>query len=282
MKLIWLGRFLLILSLLLPVARVTGAAGGVALTLALGGSKQTLTAAELLANPATREIEIGRDVSYLSPMHYRAIPLASLLAGAALSPGQVIEAVASDGFVAMLPLDLVLHPSPGAAEPFIAIEPPDAPWPPLPRKTVSAGPFYLVWLHPEASGIRSEQWPYMVMELRSADLPARRWPTLAVAPSLPADDPICAGQALFATQCLVCHRLNGAGDADVGPDLNLPENPTEYFQADALKRFIRDPSSLRHWPKMQMNGFDKEALSDHEIDLIVDYLSHMAGRRPPP
>jgi len=39
---------------------------------------------------------------------------------------------------------------------------------------------------------------------------------------------------------------------------------------------------LRHWPTMQMNGFDKEALSDREIDLIVDYLSHMAGRRPSP
>src|SRR5262249_51262790 len=147
---------------------------------------------------------------------------------------------------------------------------------------VSAGPFYVVWLHPEASGVRSEQWPYMVTELRSADSPAQRWPTLAVAPDLPADDPIRAGQALFAIQCLVCHRLNGAGAADVGPDLNLPESPTEYFQATALKRFIRDPSSVRHWPNMQMNGFSKEALSDREIDLIVGYLSHMAGRRSPP
>jgi mono/diheme cytochrome c family protein len=43
-----------------------------------------------------------------------------------------------------------------------------------------------------------------------------------------------ARQTLFVTQCLVCHKLNGAGSADVGPDLNLPENPTEYFQASAL------------------------------------------------
>jgi mono/diheme cytochrome c family protein len=122
----------------------------------------------------------------------------------------------------------------------------------------------------------------MVVELRSADSPARRWPALAVASGLPADDPIRAGQALFATECLVCHRLNGAGAAEVGPDSNLPENPTEYFQASALKRYMRDPSSLRHWSKMQMKGFDKEALSDHEIDLIVAYLRHMAGRKVKP
>jgi hypothetical protein len=31
-----------------------------------------------------------------------------------------------------------------------------------------------------------------------------------------------------------------------------------------------------------MKGFDKEALSDHEIDLIVAYLRHMAGRKVKP
>jgi len=49
----------------------------------------------------------------------------------------------------------------------------------------------------------------------------------------------------------------------------------------ALKRYIRDPSSLRHWSKMEMKGFDKEALSDREIDLIIAYLRQMAGRKVP-
>ena len=81
------------------------------------------------------------------------------------------------------------------------------------------------------------------------------------------------------TQCLVCHQLNGAGSANVGPDLNRPENPTEYFQGEALHRYIRSPAALRHWPTMQMQGFDKDALSDHEIEEIIAYLRHMASRK---
>jgi mono/diheme cytochrome c family protein len=30
---------------------------------------------------------------------------------------------------------------------------------------------------------------------------------------------------------------------------------------------------------MQMQGFDKEALSDPEIEEIIAYLRHMAGRK---
>jgi mono/diheme cytochrome c family protein len=222
---------------------------------------------------------VPRDPVYGRAMRYRALPLSALLSEDVLAPGQVIEVVASDGFVAELPLDLIFHPPAGAAEPYLAIEPSDAPWPPLPGKPVSAGPFYIVWLKPEASGVRSEQWPYMVVELRSVDSPAKRWPALAVDPRLAAGDPIRAGQALFVIQCLACHRLNGAGSADVGPDLNLPRSPTEYFNLDALHAYIRDPASLRQWKTMVMKGFDKDALSDREIDLIIAYLTHMSGRK---
>ena len=38
---------------------------------------------------------------------------------------------------------------------------------------------------------------------------------------LSATDPVRAGQALFVTQCLPCHKFNGAGDGTLGPDLDL-------------------------------------------------------------
>jgi mono/diheme cytochrome c family protein len=60
--------------------------------------------------------------------------------------------------------------------------------------------------------------------------PDLRWPQLAVSASLPPDDPAWRGQAVFIVQCLACHRMNSGGVAQVGPDLNLPANPTEYFQ----------------------------------------------------
>ncbi len=248
------------------------------LTVTIGSEEHKFTAATLLARPETREIDIN-DPSYKKPMKYRAIPVKALLAGMTMPADAVIEAVAKDGFVAQLPTDLLLQPKSSGSEAYLAIEPPNAPWSNLPGKKASAGPFYLVWLNPTATGIRSEQWPYMVAALRSADSPAKRWKELAVDKSLPADSPIRTGQALYVTQCMACHKLNGAGSSDVGPDLNQPANPTEYFKPDALKKYIRDPASLRRWDGMQMQGFTKDALSDHEIDLIISYLDHMAKNR---
>jgi mono/diheme cytochrome c family protein len=250
------------------------------LTITAGSEKRVLSAVELLSRPDARNITID-DGSYAKTMHYRAVPLAALFAGMNVPPDDAVEAVAADGFVAALPGDLVLKHRKGAAEAFLAVEPPAAPWPSLPGKKESAGPFYVVWLDPQASGVRSEQWPYMVTELRFADSPAKRWKELAVDPELPADSPVRAGQALFVTQCMTCHTLNGAGSAHVGPDLNRPASPVEYFRIEALKQYIRDPASLRRWQNMQMPGFDKNTLSDREIGLIVDYLEHMAARKTP-
>jgi hypothetical protein len=83
-------------------------------------------------------------------------------------------------------------------------------------------------------------------KLVSQPSPAARWPALAVDPALPPTDPIRAGQALFVVQCLTCHKLNGAGAADVGPDLNLPRNPTEYLTPQGLHDLIRKPESCAH------------------------------------
>ena len=252
------------------------------LTVEVGTTVHTFTRSQLLADPASSEIALPRDSVYGTPMRYRAVPLVHLLQGLDLPRDQVLETVASDGFVGLLPVELVLHPKKDEAQAYLAIEPPDVPWPPLPGKKVSAGPFYIVWLNPQASDIRSEQWPYQVVTIRNTDAPAKRWPGLAVDPNLPADDPVRAGQALFVAECLVCHKLNHAGSANVGPDLNLPENPTEYFLPAALHRYIRKPSSLRQWPAMRMEGFSPDNLSDREIDLIIAYLGHMAGRKVSP
>jgi hypothetical protein len=46
------------------------------------------------------------------------------------------------------------------AMPWVAVEDPAHPWPHLRGKTVSAGPFYLVWQDPERVRISTEQWAY--------------------------------------------------------------------------------------------------------------------------
>lgn len=269
-------RALVLLCLLLLPALAR--ADEPALTITVGSNTRSFTRAELLARPDAATIQVARDVAYRRPMTYRAVPVAALLAGLTVPHDSVIEAVALNGFVAQLPPDLLLNIDERTAVAWLAIELAEQPWPPFPNKDDSAAPFYIVWTGAEVSRIRSEQWPYQLAKLVSEPSPLSRWPALAVDSALPPSDPVRAGQALFLVQCLTCHKLNGAGAADVGPDLNRPQNPTEYFTAQGLRDLIRNPKAVRTWPAQAMPALS-DYLSDREIDLIIAYLKHMAGRK---
>jgi mono/diheme cytochrome c family protein len=249
------------------------------ITIIVSNNQRSFTRGELLMRPDATTVEVARDVTYRMPVSYRAVRVASLLAGMTLPADSVIETVALDGFIAQLPPDLVLNTDNSKAVAWLAIEPADHPWPPIPGKDTSAGPFYIVWTGAEVDSIRSEQWPYHVARLVSQPSPASRWPALAVNSALPSTDPARAGEVLFAVQCLPCHKLNGAGASDVGPDLNLPQNPTEYLTPQGLHDVIRDPKAVRAWPAMTMPAFPPDHLSDREIGLVIAYLKHMAGRK---
>jgi mono/diheme cytochrome c family protein len=268
----------IVLAGVLLVSRMAAAAEPV-LEIAIGGETRHFARDALLARADAATVEIAHDVSYGKAMSYRAVPVAALMAGLNPPADSVIEAVALDGFAAQLPLDLITNTDPAKAVALIAVEPADKPWPPLPGKTASAGPFYIVWTGAAAATVRSEQWPYQVARLASQPSPATRWPALGVDPALPPTHPVRAGQALFVTQCLPCHTLNGAGASTVGPDLNRPMSPSEYMTRAGLHALIRNPQSVRTWPEQRMPGFAAEQMSDREIDLVIEYLAHMAARR---
>ena len=139
-----------------------------------------------------------------------------------------------------------------------------------------------MWTQPRAAGVGPEQWPYQLAAIRRADSVAARFPAILPAPATPADSAVRRGLAVFQRSCFACHTLNGAGDARLGPDLNIPYNPTEYLRADLLRGYIRDPQSLRRWPQAKMPGFGTQALSDADLDALLSYLRHMAGRKTPP
>jgi mono/diheme cytochrome c family protein len=249
------------------------------LEVAVGGVTRSYTKDELLARPDAATIEVARDVTYGTKMTYRAVPVAALLSGLNFPPGSVVEAVAADGFAAQIPFDLLRNTDASKAIAWVAIEPADHPWPKIAGRDYTAGPLYVVWTGPEVASIRSEYWAYQLAKLASQLSPVARWPGLAVDQSLPADDPVRAGQTLYIAQCLPCHKLTGGGASDVGPDLNLPMNPTQYMTEAGLHALIRDPKSVRFWPGMKMNGLPPDLLSDREIGLIIAYLKHMAGRK---
>jgi mono/diheme cytochrome c family protein len=248
------------------------------LTVSFGDKKQRFTAADLLARPDAATVTIPEDVSYKRAMTYRAVPVLALV-GNKPDPGlDTLEASAADGFVSQIPMALIEKGTQGGSVAWIAIEDPSAPWPSLPGKDVSAGPYYLVWEHPERSKVGSEQWPYQTVALTGVESPAHRWPQMVVSNALPADDPARVGQMVFTTQCMPCHRMKGAGVGELGPDLGQPMNPTQYFTPAGLRALIRNPKAVRTWPQQIMPAFDTKKLSDADLDAVIAYLAQMATR----
>jgi mono/diheme cytochrome c family protein len=271
-------------DLLWPVAFmlqfvVAVAAAEPSLTIATGGRTAIYTSAGLLAQPAATTVTIPADVAYKRSMKFRAIPIAGLLDGVAGDDN--VRFLATDGFAATLPAGALLTRDGAVA--YLAVEPPDAPWPPLKEgQPATAGPFYLVWLRPEKGAIVPEQWPYQIARIEVVASLVKRFPMIAPAAKLPASHPIRAGFAAFQKNCIVCHTLNGGGDATLGPDLNIPYNPTEYMRPDALRRLIRDPQALRRWPAAKMPAFEIRTLPDRELAELLAYLRHMADRKVVP
>src|SRR5215467_8122702 len=121
----WIMCALLLLCFLLLPALAQAAEP--TLTVTVGSDTRSFTRGELLARPDVATIEVARDITYRAPMKYRAVPVASLLAGMTLPADSVLEAVTLDGFIAQLPPDLVLNADKAKAVAWLAIEPADNP-----------------------------------------------------------------------------------------------------------------------------------------------------------
>src|SRR4051794_20873191 len=104
-----------------------------------GGTTRQFTVDELRARPDAVTLAMPNDPAYGGAMSYRAVPLRALLAALSPDDADTVQARATDGFVAEIPRALIQGP----AVPWIAFEDTGHPWPTLPDRTVSAGPFYL-------------------------------------------------------------------------------------------------------------------------------------------
>lgn len=243
----------------------------------VGGGERRYTTRELLEHKTTQRIDIADDVAYEKPMSFQAIPMAELLEG--VPEDAYIQAVALDGFAADIPARILLNTDDSAAKAWLAIEDPAQPWPKLSETKGSAGPFYLVWTNPDASGIVPEQWPYQVGTFRRVGSVEERFPGLVPDDNIEENSPVRLGWATFRVHCMVCHRVNGQGDARMGPDLIKPFGVTEYIQPKFLRIYIRNPQSLRDWPAAKMPAFTPDVLSDEELEGVLAYLDYMVQRR---
>jgi mono/diheme cytochrome c family protein len=243
----------------------------------LGHGVRSWSSAQLLAHADAREVAIPDDVAFHRAMHYRAVPLLALLPG--LRAGEHLQFIANDGFTAEIPADVILNTQ--GAQAWLAVEDPASPWPAPAENAKGAGPFYLVWTHPRRAGISPEQWPYQLASIRVLADADTRFP--AIVPGAAAGIEVRHGFDVFKRTCFACHTMNGEGDARLGPDLNLPYNPTEYLRADLLRGFIRNPQSLHRWPEARMHGFPtQDSLSDADLDAVLAYLHYMAKHKATP
>ena len=248
-------------------------------TLKIGA--KNYAASELLKRPEIDAITVKHDPAYGGrEMRYQAIGAAALFAETNLRDDEVVQFRCRDGFVASISKERIMRTGPGQSIAYIAIESPKSRWPDLPLKpsSGSAGPFYLVWLKPELSGILQEEWPYQVVAFevkgRLRDLYPRIFPRHLD------EAQVARGLKLFQQTCFACHTMNQQGASQVGPDLNLPLNPTEYLKESILPRYIRNPKSIRSWEGSKMPGFGPETFSDGDIADIVAYLKEMALEKP--
>lgn len=255
------------------------AADTATLTIAAGSQQRSWTRQQLLDDRRLADVTVDDD-NLKRRLTFKAIPLAALLRGLPVTPDASATTTASDGYVSHLPARLLLADRADAPRAWLAVETPAAPWPKL--KDQDIGPFRLIWKLPQGRAypeINESLWTYAIVRIDMSASPAERFAAIRPASGLPADDPVMRGFATFQRVCFSCHSMNRMGDAQLGPDLNVPYSPIEYLGDDKLTRLIRDPQSLRWWPGARMSAIDEKTLSDADLKDLLAYLHHMAGRK---
>lgn len=145
-------------------------------------------------------------------------------------------------------------------------------WEPFPhgKETITPAPYYLVWRGVDpADG--SYKWPYQLVAI-SIETFDRRYGNAA--PGDGASDDARRGFRLFVQNCAACHSINLVG-GDLGPELNVPRNVTEYWPSEHLANFIKAPETYRLRSKMP----DFLHLAEAERSSIIAYLIAMRGHK---
>lgn len=242
------------------------------LELTLGDLTREYSLTELRATlpPASARVF---NPDYNTEITYQGFYLADLLrhAGYALS-GDGDDEIAFecvDGYRPSRPAKLVER-----LEMLVAFEQAGGGWELIPhgKAMVTPGPFYVVSTAPKT--FQEFPWPFQVVGI-SVERPKQRfakvYPTGAGL-----DGPVYAGFKLFRTQCLSCHSINLSG-GEIGPELNIPKNITEYREPAFLEAYITNPSAFRARSPMPPSGLDPV-----QVRQVIAYLQYMAGLKQNP
>jgi cytochrome c2 len=241
----------------------------------IGPSTDSLTLDLTRLNwPAPARVRVREDPVFHAAKQYDAVPLETVLRRlpgyAALAP-EATQVVfeCGDGYKPSMPLTKVL-----SRRAYVALRDADAPvgtdWLPLVKdgQVKEIAPFYVVYTDVPAED-ETFKWPYNLVRISLVPLAGE---ARALYPAH--DETRVKGYALFKTNCLTCHALNGIGGT-MGPELNAPMSVTEYWRPEHLRAFIRNPAQYRAGVKMPRLAH----LSDDDLTEIIRYLDYMAGHK---
>ena len=139
------------------------------------------------------------------------------------------------------------------------------------KEEITFDPFFLIWKEPQSELKRP--WPY---QLSTISLHPEKSHSLQKPPEEYSHAQ--KGFTLYKNHCQKCHSLNLQG-GDLGPELNVPKNITEYWDKKDILHFISNPENFRLQSKMP--AF-KEVLTEKEIKRIYDYLVYMKDHKKMP
>lgn len=147
----------------------------------------------------------------------------------------------------------------------------DPNWEPVGRKKANPAPFYLFWEKPEQSTENGYAWPWQLLAVDLVSF-AKAYPE--VVPSGAKEGSAAwRGYETFRARCMRCHAVNRQGGR-IGPDLNAPTSVVSYRTKAWIKKYVRQPSKVRHTEMP-----DHLDLSDAQLEDVYEYFRWKA-RQP--